>query len=1046
MNRNFLVYKSSAGSGKTTTLVKEYLKICLKNPGAFRHVLAITFTNKAANEMKSKILSSLKDFSRGALSHPLSKEISSETGLDPKQLQRNASRLLSLIIHYYDEFSVSTIDSFVHQIVRTFATDLHLPQAFEVIIDKDDLVPFILDDLYNKMGKEGALTQILIRFVLSQVEDEKTYQLDHFLSGFIEKQLDEEGYTEAKVLQKINPADFLNIIEQLRKGISQSKKRVQQQAEEALMLIREAHLEFTDFFHGKLGVAGYFEKLRGWRYKIKELFPNSYVNKAIDEDLWYSKGKPQPVKDQIDTLAPVLRKHLITIIDELKSYAAYVLVYRNIYQAALIREIRQLLDQFTLKTGAVHISEFNKRIFEEISDQPIPFIYERIGRRYRHFLIDEFQDTSVLQWNNLLPLVEESLAGGHFNMIVGDAKQAIYRFRNGEVELFTHLPKLYGHKDTPENRIRQQAIENNYIEKRLKVNYRSRERIIDFNNRFFEQASQSLDDHFRGVYKDHFQETPRQIKTEGLVQIDFIHSTGKTEYSEQKKQKIVTWVSHLQEKGYPLREICVLTRTNEAGAEIAAHLLGKGFPVVSSDSLKLNISVEVRLVVGLLRCLLEPGNQLYQLEFLSRYHEFHQLDKNINDLFTEFIHTDKALARFFRHYEPDFPNLETLQTRTVFEISEEIIRHLVRPKQPNIFLQYFLDFVFDKQVVYEGSLAGFLKLWDEKKDKLNILMPEGLDAIQVMTAHKAKGLKFGVVIVDLAKDNKPNTRNFFWDQVPEVQVKELPIALLRMNADLEFIGKKQVLDYETAKTKLDFLNLIYVAFTRPVDGLYVLGNIKNDKPDLFSAYLKDFLVSQKLWNNNQESYCFGRFPDHYQPEKTESTDAITLTEYPTVAWYKHLVVAPEEDIYWEAIGQQSSRTYGNIIHHILSKIDWAGQAEQKIAAMHNAGILDVDETKKVQQLLDNFFANRDIAPYFQKGILIKKETELYNRQKGHFVRPDRVVLINEKLCIIDYKTGEAHKSHQQQLDQYAEIYARLGYQSIEKVLIYLSPQIHVLRF
>jgi len=1043
MENKFLVYKSSAGSGKTTTLVKEYLKICLKNPGDFRHVLAITFTNKAANEMKSKIISSLEDFSKGRLNHPLSMEISREIGLTPSQIIFRAENLLSLIIHHYDEFSVSTIDSFVHQIVRTFAADLHLPQSFEVVIDNDDLVPFIREDIYGKLGKDAAFTNILSQFVLSKVEDEQTYNLDAVLTDFIKKQLGEEGFTEANELSAWQAKDFLVLIKKLKDNIGSIKAQIRDFAKASIDLIESQELRVDDFYRKKSGVMAYLERLLEWPAELAKLYPNSYVQKARDENLWYTNITDSSIKTRIDSISASLRDNLLEIDKQLELYAIRVLVYRNIYQVALIREIRALFRAFTEKTGAVHISEFNKRIHEEIAAQPVPFIYERIGRRYKHFLIDEFQDTSVLQWNNLLPLIEESLANGHFNMLVGDAKQAIYRFRNGEVELFTHLPKLFNQEDTIENRVREQALVRNYQEKKLAVNYRSREEIIAFNNAFFDEAAQTLPALFKDIYAGHVQLVPENKKEGGNVTIDWVEAENAAEYGEVRQEKVLEWVKELAARQYPLQDICVLTRTNRSAADLAAFLLNHGYPVVSPESLKLTVSVEVNMVVAFLKCLLEPDNKLYLLELITHFHKLYGVEEDLHALYSRMLGEPEPLAWFLHHFDISFSSLQVLRTRTPIEIAIEAISRLVRSKEPNIFLQYFLDFVFEKQAVYKGSLSEFLKLWEEKKEGLNIKMSEGLNAIQVMTAHKAKGLKFGVVIAELSNISKKLTRKYFWSEVSMDEMKGLPKALFTMGKELEYIGMESEYDYESAKTDLDFVNLVYVAFTRAVDALFVVGGLIKGKPDIFSKLLMNFFGSKGLWKEEERHYTFGGFPAMVDASTSEGVEAVDLNEQDTAPWYEHLLVSPVDEVYWEAMNSKASRTFGKIIHAILAQVKWPEEMEQRVDAFFYAGVLDDTEAQKLKDLLHKTLSHPEIAPYFEKGLVIKSETELFDKEQGSYLRPDRVVIDGNKLTIIDYKTGESKPSHKKQLYTYAAVYARMGYQHIEKKLIYLYPDIKV---
>ncbi|HFB61539.1 MAG TPA: hypothetical protein ENJ69_01010, partial [Bacteroidetes bacterium] len=573
MKKNFVVYKSSAGSGKTTTLVKEYLKLSLTNPDNFRHILAITFTNKAANEMKSRILEILTGMAAGHFPGNSHTETMAETGLSQEQMVTRAAELLHNITHQYDEFAVSTIDAFVHKIVRTFSADLKLPQGFEVLIDQDDIIPYILEDMYDKLGKDPAFTEVLLHFALSQVEDEKSYDLNQNLTGFVKQQLNETG-NQADVLEQFSSSDFLIRIKQLQKNLNAGKTSIQKLARESLDRIREAGLCPADFKGGaKSSVGSYLLKITQWQTKPHDLIPKPAVIKAIENDEWYAKSQEASIKARIDALTPALKENLQSIRDQVNRYVLLRLVYNNIYEMALTGEIRQLFKTFTERTRKVHISEFNKRIHKEIAGQPVPFIYERLGRRYRHFLIDEFQDTSLLQWSNLLPLIEESLANGYFNLLVGDAKQAIYRFRQGEVELFTHLPHLYGLEKTAENRQRERILEQNYHPKNLRTNYRSRQQIIDFNNRFFRLEGEHLGNDFRDVYEDVEQVPPDPPRPGGVVSIDFIPAKNTEEFRTARKDKILEIVHELIDKQIPLRDICILTLKNSSAAALASHLL-----------------------------------------------------------------------------------------------------------------------------------------------------------------------------------------------------------------------------------------------------------------------------------------------------------------------------------------------------------------------------------------------------------------------------------------------------------------------------------------
>jgi len=432
------------------------------------------------------------------------------------------------------------------------------------------------------------------------------------------------------------------------------------------------------------------------------------------------------------------------------------------------------------------------------------------------------------------------------------------------------------------------------------------------------------------------------------------------------------------------------------------------------------------------------------IELVTHYHALYGGDSALHTLLADMLQSGDPLKWFFSTFGLPPVSLQVLRTRTVFEIAVEAVRHLIHSSQPNIFLQYFLDFVFEKQQVTRGSLTGFLKLWEDKKDKLNIIMPEELDAIRVMTAHKAKGLKFGVVITDLVKRSKKLTRKYFWSEVSPEATKVLPGALYSIGKELEYIGKKSEYDYEQAKTDLDFLNLVYVAFTRAVDGLYVLGSLLKDKPDYFSKYLMDFLKGKGLWTDEQRQFRFGSFPDRFEPSPSEDTQTIDLKPVNTAPWYDHLLIAPVDEVYWEAMDSKASRTYGKLIHAVLAQIRWPEEMEQKVEAFYYAGVIDKAEMQNLKVLLQKVLAHPEVAPYFKKELVIKSETDLFDKNEGHYLRADRVVLADNKLIIIDYKTGERKPAHKKQITAYADGYSRLGYKNIEKKLIYLIPEVEVI--
>nr|NQU94195.1 UvrD-helicase domain-containing protein [Bacteroidota bacterium] len=441
---SFTVYKSSAGSGKTFTLVKEYLKITLNQPNKFRNILAITFTNKAANEMKERIITNLKDISSATpdQNSPAIKfllpELVKETGLSPETITLRANKVLELILHNYADFSICTIDSFVHRIIRTFAHDLNLPINFEVELDTNILIEQTIDFLISEAGKNEKLTKALIKFTETKAEDEKSWHIEKDLKDFAETLMKEDGQIYLEKLRQLNLQDFFNIIKKVNEFIKSTEQTLVKQAQNATSIIKGTNLPNTAFYRGRNGIAKYFEYIADYRFD--KLSPNSFVETTINENKWHGSKTDKDDKIIIDGIKDNLIEIYNNIQDILAEnydeYNLFLMLKRKLYPMAVLSEIEKVLVKIKSENNIVHISEFNKRIADIVLNEPVPFIYERLGERYNHFLLDEFQDTSVLQWQNLLPLLDNSLAEGNFNMIVGDGKQAIYRWRSGEVEQF----------------------------------------------------------------------------------------------------------------------------------------------------------------------------------------------------------------------------------------------------------------------------------------------------------------------------------------------------------------------------------------------------------------------------------------------------------------------------------------------------------------------------------------------------------------------------------------------------------------------------------
>jgi len=1035
-----IVYKSSAGSGKTTTLVSEYLKIALKNPNSFRNILAITFTNKAANEMKQRVIETLKNLSAtGKEPAPSLSDLINSLKLDRNALSKRASLLLSLILHNYDEFAISTIDSFIHSIVRTFATDVQLPQNFEVVIDNDEIIPEIIQNLYEKIGSDKELTKVLINFVLSQADEENSYDPTSKLISFVKHHMNEDGFKHITKLDDLNIAQLGDIIIKLNKKIASDKSSIIQTATYCTNLCNKHNLQINDFYQGKNGILGYFHKLIKFSVPDDKLFPGKNVIKTISEDNWFSSKVSPSAKQAINEINAELTDNYHKIVSKIDSYFYYRLLYSKIYSLALVHEIKNLFIEFTEQTGKVHISEFNKKISSEIADQPVPFIYERLGRKYKYFLIDEFQDTSVLQWYNLLPLIEESLAYGNFNMLVGDAKQAIYRFRSGEVELFASLPNLYKNDGSQLSLTRQNLLHREYQEVGLSTNWRSYPEIINFNNSFFGIITESLSERTKYIYNNHQQIVPETDKKGGLVSLNFIEENDAIIYEAEKLNNIKSFVNQLKDNNFQEKDICILCRTTKSATNIASYLINIGYNVISSESLLLTNSPKVRIIIAFFKILVYPDNELALAEFIDVYLKIKPNNSPFDLIFNTIRRSkNQGIESIFDYFDIEAKSNDIL-TLTTYETAEFVLREIINQQTADIFVQYLLDFIFDTKL----PLDLFIDKWDNKKDSLFITMPEDADAIQIMTIHKAKGLDFPAVIVDASLLKQQNTKSEYWEDINLSDFEDLKVGLFPLTRKIEHIGKLHIYEEEVAKTELDFLNIIYVAFTRPVKALFTISQIKSNNPkDKFATYITNYLKKIGLWDENKMTYNFGELTPLATDTKTTIEKAIKLNTFISSKWQDLISVASSDDILNNTLESITSQSYGKLIHSILSHIKTDEDIPGVINSLKLSGLLQKSDLKIIENIITSITTHPELKKYYSTNLIIKNETELL-LSNGDLIRPDRVVINDGLLTIIDYKTGDEKEEDYIQLKEYKEAFSLLGYDTIETKIIYIGEIIRI---
>lgn len=1056
---SFTVYRSSAGSGKTFSLVREYLKMVLRHPAEFRHILAITFTHKAANEMKERVMNTLRDLSRDDVvslagsSLEMQRSLIRETKLTADEISRRAGEVLSLILHHYSEFSIGTIDSFFHRIIRAFAYDFGLPVSFNVEIESKELLTTAVDLLLEKAGSDNELTRLLVSFLESQMEEDKGWNIDTLLVDFAAILLDEEGEVEVKKLASVTIEDFHALVKQLFTRTRAIEQQYIELGKQALNLIDRRGIPVNSFYFGKNGVPGYFRYLAEGR--MDKLEPNSYVRTTLQEDRW---SGPKTSPDDLTAINGIKEelRDICTQAETLNTtqkgrYYLAKLLLKTIYPLAVLNEIGRVLDGFKRQHNLVHISEFNSRIARIVMNEPVPFIYERLGEKFHHVLIDEFQDTSRLQWLNFVPLIENALAGGFFNLVVGDGKQAIYRWRNGDVTQFTSLPALPGREENRLIRQREMLFLQYFTEYHLDANFRSLPGIVDFNNHFFRWLSQHLDQELQNVY-DRLEQQSASGKESGYIRLDIISGDQmELTYAERTIIRIEEIINQLLNGGYDLKDIAILCRTNKQAGRIARELILRGINVISSESLLLSYSPEVRFITTMIRCLIEPANTIIQASVLNYLFQSGALNGETPDLHALFSgtgqseHPENHFFKILKRNGMAFDK-EILLTLPLYDLCETIIRIAGLNRIADPYIQFFLDAVITFMEKESHSAADFPGWWEQHQGELSIVVPEGVDAVQVMTIHKAKGLEFMVVLLPFADESlKKTSKNFLWVELPSKEKIRLKTALLPLEQTLLETPFAEEYREERIKSMLDLVNVLYVAMTRPEEQLYILtapppsmmDEIKS-LPAFFAGYLK----STGIWEDEKVSYEFGQFFLKQGSRPNAHNGIRILSSIPSSDWRDIVKIRQRAPAYWVTDDPSGKVDFGSRIHAILAEIYTADDIEETVKKARLSATISREEEETIIKMLEAVVTHPLLSRCFDACVTVRNEPEILEPQ-GDTSRPDRVVYDGEEVTVIDYKTGIKSPSHRKQIQRYGKLLEEMGAASVRKLLVYLGKIIEV---
>ncbi|EJF11930.1 exodeoxyribonuclease V subunit beta [Pontibacter sp. BAB1700] len=1021
------ILRASAGSGKTYALTMNYLHLLLSqdNPTYFRSILAVTFTNKATQEMKARILKELEKIASGETDKGMGKALLEAIGIRVDELQKRADNALVSILHNYSHFSVSTIDSFFQKVVRSFAREAELPAGYTIELNTAKVLEDLTDQLMDKAADNTFLRNWLIRFSSEQLSQGKSWDVRknlHKLIGEVVK----EGFAEqSKGLKALNQDPtaaqaFLNKLSKIKWNFEDEMRSI---GEDALEAIDNAGLSIPDFSYGKSGVANYFNKIIAGN----DYAPGTRVREVLLKDKdWYSKSQNKGTKAIIDGLAAqcldeYLERAVGSYDDNHEEYHSACAVLEHFTTCALLGEYLKLLKDYRTDNNVLLISDVAELLNKIIGEDDAPFVYEKTGNRYNHFLIDEFQDTSRMHWNNFRPLLDNSIASGNKNLIVGDPKQSIYRWRGGDLRL---MLQDVG-KQLP-----------NAFQEQLQHNWRSCEEVIDFNNCLFKHAAevvaeqaeeaargkqfpekrsdkiQDLLNNIEAVYEESAQLFPADKIADdcksGFVQVQMVldQSRGKDSlelsFKDQAKALLLKNIQKTCDAGYTLQDIALLVRSNGEARELAAYLSIHGLDVLSEEALRLNAAKSVQLLVNLLHLLHNIKNKPAIVASVKLYAAI----RNMGSPDTATL--QRVATADIKELEDLLPieftkNHISLSRMALYDLCSRLTRlfGLDRLRDEEHYLEAFMNEVHRYSHEENGNLGGFLDWWQEEGARQSLKRDQAPNAIRILTVHKSKGLQYPVVMIPycnwkLDVDTQGKTNIIWADCKPE----GVPVAHSQLFYGLPLTGVPITYKSELASTYfsfehlqeklqayLDNLNLLYVALTRAEDALLITAQDLNEdsKSRHVGWVVKECLaamhasVEEKSCSIGEKEFpytqaVFGKLMQHTK-QPTTVTQAETTYHTPLAHWDHILRLRRHaKPVYIEAnehIAQ--SIDYGTLVHDVLAKVTYLDFLPTVLKSMQLKSEITQKDAEILQAKMEALLQHPQVASWFSSDWQVLNE-------------------------------------------------------------------------
>jgi len=1046
MQNSYTVINASAGSGKTYALVQRLLMICLRYPNqqqSIRNILALTFTNKAANEMKERILSWLGSFSADNFAENSDlKNIQKAFEADGlkitiDELHHRSKKLLDYVLHNYSTLNIGTIDRFNSRLVRSFSYELGLAKNFNLEIEAEPFLIEAVDKMLDQIGENENISNSFMDYVDYSLENNERINLNKNLYDSAKEFVKDIHYEHLKSNKSFDDTNYENIKNTLRREIVQNKKRSAELAAQSIELFRSRNIEIEDFAQGKNGLGGFFTKVQDFYNQKRPGFPfpttleESVVNNYRKGASSKSKTKEPEILEIMDQLLDNRMQLILLYIETQKKEK----ILSALLPLKVNKDIQDELKKIEEENDLVLLSKFNILINENLKNEPSAFIYEKVGSQFQHYFFDEFQDTSELQWQNFVPLRDHSVSTENTSFtLVGDPKQSIYRFRGGESKLMLDIinKKEFSPKEA--------ALLV------LKDNWRSAKNIVQFNNELYRYHSEDLEEEHRNIFGEDAEQSSRS-QIEGRVKVSLIENLTNEDFYNDTSERMRKDIQESLDNGFKFSDITILCRGNfdifsysQKLGNLKVHYHGEetNIKTISDKGLTLELSNTLKAVIEFLRWEINPKNKpnlimmMYYLNALGRIHmaDFTLEMKEILD-----IETHEEILQFVQNRYSLKLKQDNFPRFNLYNFVEYYINEFAVENKETDFLLNFLEMLFNFTQNAGASTKEFLKYWDEEASAYTIQASENIDAVQIMTIHKSKGLEFPIVFIPMMNKNRDSEFTNWFDTNNDDALKSVNINQFSKNLEvydeeIEAFNRKN-----SYKNLIDRLCLQYVATTRPVEQLFFYLQKANKTSN--NLELLEFFNTK----NTEGSDEFDLYEVHPEMLKKHSKDKTSLFKTKDIQNLKNInenrasikIATPSKNY---QVRNEKVRI-GLFVHELLSKINTEKDTAKVLESYVLDGQITWEEKNEIQETLVQII--QKYAEFFDEKWEVINEKDIMISEKGqsHIFRPDRILKSEEGYVIVDFKTGEETEKNEQQIENYKRILESLGRKVLKTQLIYL---------